>query len=364
MSDTDRRMSDTDINDVRVAADFRGISFSKFKKSQVKTELVKCLLASKIEQTCNWAAELICAGHFVDLWDTLIFIVSKHIHLGNPKLPIYLARRFDVFKEILRNGYANNELAMRNNTQIRQLFVEIIGVLCYSRKKHSIEPLNIQKKDEFDMTHMASRLKAPSIQYAAAVFSKEDPSELYIAVNELAYHVSNDSKNMMQACYWLEWLIAYDLACNKKKEKCVASTRSHMPVLDKFKSDPIWLVWDVLFAAQPTPTNPLLTKIMQALLDIFSIKFTPAVKYKRRFVLYFAIALLTDVIDFSIEMISQANRTEINFMVQKVDVVYRVIKKNEMKPATDYLTHGQPVERSNTDKTIERLQMMNAAQNL
>ena len=98
---------------------------------------------------------------------------------------------------------------------------------------------------------------------------------------------------------------------------------------------------------------------MQALLEIFSIKFTSSVKYKRRYVLYFAIALLTDVVDYEVEMISKNSRTEIDFMVKKVDVVYRVIKKNEVSPATDYLTHGQPVERSNADKTIERLQIMN-----
>ena len=46
------------------------------------------------------------------------------------------------------------------------------------------------KKDDFDMMHIADRLKAPNAAYATNVILPGDPKELYIAVNEFSYNIS------------------------------------------------------------------------------------------------------------------------------------------------------------------------------
>jgi hypothetical protein len=348
-------MNDTafiEINDKRSIQEFRGLSFSKFQKTKVKTELITCLINNKVEPACYWVAELICAGHFIDVWDSIILFISRYIHLGNPKLPIYIVMRFNNFKDIMTNGYAGNELMLRNNIKIRQLFSEIICILCQSRKKHSLEPIQIQKKDEFDMTHMASKLKAPSIDYAKDVFKPDDPKELYIAINEFAYHISKASKNSVSACYWLEWILEFETLCKHNKDTCIAETRTFAPVNDKFRNDTIWIIWDIILRECK---DSLTKKIINSLLDIYSIRYSSGVKRKRRFIIYFAINLLTENVDFNIDITT--NKTQIDTIMKKIGLVYKDVKKNEITLGDDYLFIG--VERTNLDKTIERLEKMN-----
>lgn len=349
-------MSNTDINDKRAQKEFKGISFSKFQKTKVKKELLTCLASGKVESACYWGGELLCAGHFFDLWESIILYVSRYIHLGNPRLPIYIAMRFENFKTILSNGYVDNELRLRNNPKIRQLFAEIIAVLCFSRKKHTFEPVKIKKQEEFDMTFIASKLKAPSVNYAQKIFLQTDPKELFIAVNELAYHLTRSSKNAVTACYWLEWLLEYEALCKKRKEKCLCERREFAAVQDKYQMDPVWLIWDAILKESGARKNQAIDKVIKAILSIFCIKFTSGVTKRRRFLIYFAISLLTESIDFAVEIVN--NKSQVDAIVKKIDLVYRDIKKNEESPNTGYLETGLEAK-SNLDKTIERLEKMN-----
>ena len=52
------------------------------------------------------------------------------------------------------------------------------------------------------------------------------------------------------------------------------------------------------------------------------------------------------------------NKKELDTIIKKVGVVYKEVKKNEVSLNIDYLYNG--VERSNLDKTVERLEKMNS----
>lgn len=344
-----------EINDVRTDKEFRGISFSGFKKTLVKKELLNSIVAIKVEPACYWAAELICSGHFVDLWEIVITYVSRYVHLGCPKLSLYISLRIEAFKDIMSNGYVGNELSLRNNDKIRHLFAEVIATLCYARKKHSFAAVKIKKSEEFSMAIVSTKLKAPNVSYADVGFKKEDPKELFIAINELSYHLSKESSNGYSACYWLEWLIEFDSICRKRKQVLVAERRSWCSVQDKYQKDSIWVVWDVVKARTKERGCQTTSKIVDSLVDMFCLRYTYGVAKRRKYLIYNCISLLTEKVDLSTPIWS--DKKAVMNIVSKISTLYKEIKKNEKAPATGYLFNG--VERSNLDKTRERLEMMN-----
>jgi len=348
-------MADTDINDMRDCKEFKGKSFSEFKKAKVKQQLLNSLSESKIEPSCYWSAELICAGHYQDLWDIILIFIGKYIHLGNPKLPIYIDMRFNQFRDILSNGYIGNEIKLRNNKKIRSLFAEVITILCFSPKKYAIEAVKIKDRSVFDMTQMTNKLKAPNITYASIIFKKDDPKELFIAINELAYNLK--IKNCVSACFWVEWIIEFETICKKRKQKCACERRNFVPVHDKFQCDIIWMPWEIILKEAEKKKTPILNKILNALLNIFSIRYSNAVKKKRKFLIYYAITLITETVNYNVNIIENDDR--VKTVVKKIDIIYSQIKKNEQAPKTDYLFIGT-TQQTNLDKTIDKLNIMDS----
>ena len=339
----------SEINDIREK--FNNISFSGFQKSKVKSELTKCLENSKIENSCYWCAELICAGHYIDLWELIISYFCKNINLGNPKLAIYIELRYNSFKQLI-NSYQDRELQLRNNNNIRILFCEIICVLIYSSKKFKINEIKINSEDITDFINISQKLKAKDNKLISKYFFDDDPSEIYIPVNELIYSIN--SKNLQESIYWLEWIINFEIHCNKNSKQLISKNRMFAP--KGFERDIIMIIWSIIFDySKINDSSGISYKICNSLFNLFCIKYNKNTKKKRRIVIYLALQIITESYNTNIDIIKDKNK--INMIISKINNIYKDIKKNEESPGTEYLFKN--IKGKSIEKSIYKLNILN-----
>jgi hypothetical protein len=268
-----------------------------------------------------------------------------------------MENRYIIFRNIFEQKHYISELELRNNPTIRKLFAEIICNITLSEKKHAVEPIKIIREEEFDITQMTERLIAPSIQYIEPIFQKKDPKELFITMNEFAYNISSERKNMTISCYWIEWLIEFDSICRKRKEITKCEPRLNIPVHGKYQTDTIWMVWDVFFYYAKTVENTgYIEKILNSLLKLFCIKYTHATPKKRKYLLYFAVELLTEIVPTNVEIVS--NKEVLQVVVENIDDIYKQIKKKEESPNTDYLFIGLNEKQQNLQQSLIKMKMV------
>jgi hypothetical protein len=347
-------MNNNDINDTRSKQDFKVITFSEFKKTAVKKELLQSLTDSKIEPACYWSAELICSGSYSELWEIILLFYGKHIQLGNPKLSIFINIKMASFKEIIKNYDCS--LKLRNLDKIRIMFCEIICLLCFSKRKHSFDEIKI-KHEEFDMICLKERLKAPNVKYCEPFFLDDDPKEMFIPLNEFAYHISEEGKNIIHACYWVEWIMKLDNFLKSKRENCVCEYRSLADVDPKYKKEVIWIVWEALILEASKPNyKPIILKIIKSLLSLYASNYSQGTFKKNKYLLYFAISVLTEHINLDIEIAKKDEKEKTIQIVEKINLIYKQIKVNEQSSNQDYLYSN--LKQINLEKTIEKLEKM------
>lgn len=348
-----------EINDIRESSAFRGMSFSNYKKSDVKKQLIDSLLSKNIEPACYWCAELLCAGHYTELWEIILYYSTKHIHLGNPKIAIYLELRYNIFRNIVNQSTTLNELDLRNNEKIRKLFAEIMCTLCLSNRKPSFEQTKIKAENAFDMIQLSNKLKAPNAEYVRDNIRPKDPKELFIALNEFAFSIDKKTANMCDACYWLEWIIEFETACKKKKQLIKCEHRSYN-VENKNRSNIIWIIWDILLDYSELQSIELIKKTMNSLNQLFCIKYTEASNKKRRYILYYSISLLTEHVNTNVDILP--NKNVLQSVLDEIETIYKQIKKNEQAPNTEYLFQGIDKKRA-LERSLKQMEIVNSIVN-
>ena len=348
----------SEINDIRNIGDFRMSSFSKYKKTEVSKMFLKSLNDKKTENACYWCSEMICTGMYLEIWTIIIKFVSKYIYIGNPQLPKYLSKRLDDFKNIVKNGYIDNELLMRNDNKIRRLFAEVVAVVISSKRKNPLTEIKISE-DDFKIHNISSKFLATDTSFVEKIYTKDDPKETFMAFNEFAFNISKNNTNTLMACYWIEWIVEYEKICKKNKVKCSCERRIFANVDSKYQLSIIWILWEIILETSKLRGNYYLS-ICKSLLDIFCMRYSSSNNNKFKLLIYYAVYLICETVDTNLSFITDKNL--VNVLVSNIDKFFKQIKLVEESPNTDYLFEGLK-GKTNREKTIEKLNLLKNIEN-
>ena len=176
-----------------------------------------------------------------------------------------------------------------------------------------------------------------------------------MAINELAFHLSSESKNGLLACYWIEYIMELE---ESYKYKTKIERRTFAPVDPIHQMDIIWLIWDTILKQDEKDTIKVKKEILYSLLELYCLKYSKTSFKKRKFILYFAVSLLIEHVDTTIPLISDNYKKQMKEIIPKINMIYKQIKQKEEKPNTDYLFLGNEKER-NLENTLKKLKAMN-----
>ena len=331
------------ITDERSMGEFAKITFSGYKTIQATKKLLDSLSTSKIEASCYWTAELVCSGHYADLWETIFLFYGRNVHVANPKLAIYLGGKLNKFKENMNNASsAQEQLNFRNEPAFRHLFCEIVTVLCLSDKKFTLQYARVPDED-FDLIVLKTNLIAPDFRHGERIILPDDPKELLVTVNELQYNMSLGVSNTMRAYYWVEWLLEYAKLCKKRKQPCLLQARSEMlnDIVDtKFHRNAVWLIWDAILHEAKEKRSDMVNKVVSALFQMFTLRYSEVHNTRRKSLIYFAVTLLTNCASGAVEdSVMVRDKTRLACMMAQIDAVFaqvqaqgRVQQGVELKP--------------------------------
>ena len=294
--------------------------------------------------------ELICSGLYLQLWDIILDVLGKNIYNCNIKLICYLEIKFNEFKNYINT--CNDELELRNSVTVREIFCEIITILCMSNKIQTINRVKI-KPEELESVNFANKLKADKIEYANLVFSNDDPKELYIAINELIFNINRDNPNQFLIFFWIEWILKYSQKLKKNKKNIDCLMRDY-PTTNKHRKNIIFLILDSISTKETN--NKLLDKTLQSLINLFCIRYSPSCNNKRVYLIYLAVNIIISK-SLNIDIPLVQNIEIINKIKKKNDIFYKRIKKFEHNLHSGD-NNIDDEEKLAIDKSMERINMV------
>jgi hypothetical protein len=302
-------ISDTcKITDSRQLKDFKTQTFGGYNITKASAALDKAIMEEKIEPALHWALQLFLSGLINPLWSKLISFANKNINIYNPKLPEFIYNKNQQWLSIVDNNKFTKEniLLLRNHPSIRLLLAEIISILVLS-KKRKLNTLPKINKNEFIIDNFKSKLEAKDNHLVNNLIMDGDPSEIRIAINEMAFHIYN--KNINKALYWLNWILEWEKINSKKYGKYECASRSNTGVDSKYFKDVIWLIWSVIHKIKQLKcsmgNNYEWNKQIQCLWQLYINKFTPSTRTKKQNYIIWSILYITETIDYAIPLIDR-----------------------------------------------------------
>lgn len=310
---------------------FDKTSYSAYNKKSVFTEWMKAILHTQYETACHYTAEIDCSLWQDELWERIILFASKHVHIHNPSLPIFLNRQFLKFVELSK---AENPSRLRNNDSHRKIVCQLVGILVYSGKGPIYE---LPKID----AHSAKieELKTYPLHGVIQLVNKPGDSPLLMTIlNGICIFLEQGLIHKALECLAILIQIEKDMKKNKAEILVNARTMKWIPV--KYRLDWMWVLWEMLLTWNFK--QPLLQESVKSLLALFTYQYVPARKNSRLPLVIHAFLLICHPLNIEQSIVDMKYMNIIKQACQNVDRMYQEIGTNYQE--TLQAEWSQPIE--------------------
>lgn len=331
------------INDIRTLSDFKKTIIGGYLKSQALSTLTKSIETEKIENAVYIGLLLFFSGHINQLWNKLINIAAKNINIANPNLPVFIMGRHKKWNNLIKSvsiaksasgtisnsSISNNFMKLRNSIELRNYLCEMISYLCLSRKV-KLDVIPKIKDSEFEIGNFKKHLEAKDTSYTKNIIKENDPSEITIACNEFAYHLTK--RNTNKSLYWLSWIMTWDKNNIKKYGKFEVHARHVEGIDSKYSHDIVWLIWETINVIRNSSmvhsnVNDRVNEQIDALFKLYCYDFTIGQKGSKLIIIEWAIKYLTNIIDWKIPLLDR--KYQLYQIMSNIEIIINDIKKDE-----------------------------------
>lgn len=243
---------DYSINDPRLTKDFKGITISGYKRTDVANVFYNSLFNSELENACRWSVELHATGLLKPLLDKLELLYFKNVNISNPYFIFYYYRRKDTLEQLMMKYPKKSEIFSRNCQEIRNLICELVSIVCLSKKNIVFENKSLPKlgKDFGNINNLRPKIVATDTRKIYRYLSDKDPSEVKLALNEIVNILYSFDCNFDKVVFWYLWLKKITQVKMNGKKKTDFSFKCEpyeiKGVGDNYKTEWVWPLWKII----------------------------------------------------------------------------------------------------------------------
>ena len=348
------------IMDSRTSKDFRKRTITNYRKKDVIEALEDSIINNKIEESSKWMVELNCSGYYTELWDMILFIYSKYVNINNFNLLEMIYLKYKIYLKISNNIHNNKFLIhLRNNQEIRNLFIAIISKLTLTTKNDLFKKRTVTSITENDFTKegLIKNIKNYNLDMIVDIVDDNDIKELKLGINEIAYHM-RVTKSLNSCMFWYQWIAKLE---NRKKRddiKLSTNERSVKGINDKYKDDWIWLLWKLIFKEIQKHDNDNLHRYVKYIYELYKIDYRPGKKLRKQSFIYMTFYCITTSTNYNKSIILKPQiDVQINL---NINLLYAVIDNYLLKEnGTSSLTKEEYIKEVSKNIKEEKCKKIN-----
>lgn len=282
------------IMDNRTTKDFTKRTITNYRKKDVIEAFEDTIINQKIEESSKWFVELNCSGYYTELWDEILYIYSKYININNFNLLEMIFLKYKTFLKITNNLDQKFFIHLRNNQEIRNLFILIISKMTLSTKNDLFKKRTVSsiKENDFTKEGLLKNIKNYNLNMIIDIVNEDDIKELKLGINEIAYHLK--VTNSLNSCmFWYQWIVKLEKIKKRDDIKLSTNKRNVKGISDKYSDDWIWLLWKIIFKTIQNNNNDLLKKNIKYLYELYKIDYKSTKKKRKESFIYMTFYCIT-----------------------------------------------------------------------